>query len=114
LIMVAHNAEIGEHTVIAAQAGISGSTKIGEHCQIGGQAGFAGHLTIAARSRINAQSGFGKSIDEPGKAWSGSPAREFQQHYRMLASMETLPAMQREIAAIKEILSLLQSGKKDA
>jgi UDP-3-O-[3-hydroxymyristoyl] glucosamine N-acyltransferase len=109
LVMVGHNAEIGEHTVIAAQTGISGSTRLGDHCQVGGQVGFSGHLVIAPGSRINAQSGVAKNIEEPGKAWSGSPAREFTKHYRMLSAMERLPDIDREIAAIKEILSLLNS-----
>jgi len=112
LVMIGHNAEVGAFTVIAAQTGISGSTQLGEHCQVGGQVGFAGHLSIAPFSRINAQSGFAKSVKVPGKAWSGSPAREFQKHYRQLASMEKIPELEREIAAIKEILSLLESKNK--
>lgn len=109
LVMVGHNAEVGEHSVIAGQAGISGSTRLGANCQVGGQVGFAGHLLIAPGSRINAQSGVAKNIDTPGKAWTGSPAREFTRHYRMLAGLERLPALEREITAIKNILSLLQS-----
>ncbi|MFK9326057.1 UDP-3-O-(3-hydroxymyristoyl)glucosamine N-acyltransferase, partial [Escherichia coli] len=57
LIQIAHNVEIGYNTVIAAQAGISGSTKLGSNVMIGGQAGLAGHLTVADGSKINAQSG---------------------------------------------------------
>ena len=62
LIQIAHNVEVGHNTVIAAQAGVSGSTKIGSHVQIGGQAGIVGHIQIADGTRINAQSGVSKSV----------------------------------------------------
>lgn len=67
LIQVAHNVVIGEHTVIAAQTGVSGSTKIGKYCAFGGQVGLTGHISIADRTSIGAQSGVPKSINEPGK-----------------------------------------------
>ena len=59
-IQIAHNVEIGENTVIAAQTGVAGSTKIGNNCMIGGQVGIAGHLTIGNNVRVQAQSGIGK------------------------------------------------------
>ena len=65
LIQVAHNVEIGESTVIASQAGISGSTKVGKYCMIGGQAGIVGHISIADGTKINAQSGVAKEIILP-------------------------------------------------
>ena len=65
LIQIAHNVEVGESTVIAAQAGVSGSTKIGKNVMIGGQAGLGGHIQIADGSKINAQSGVSKSLKEP-------------------------------------------------
>lgn len=84
LIQIAHNVEIGENTVIAAQTGISGSTKIGRNCMIGGQVGIVGHLTIADKVMIAAQSGIGKSITEEGAIVEGSPAfniRDYQRSY---------------------------------
>lgn len=84
LIQIAHNVEIGENTVIAAQTGISGSTKIGRNCMIGGQVGIVGHLTIADKVMIAAQSGIGKSITEEGSIVEGSPAfniRDYQRSY---------------------------------
>lgn len=84
LIQIAHNVEIGENTVIAAQTGISGSTKIGKNCMIGGQVGIIGHLLIADEVKIAAQSGIGKSILEKGAIVEGSPAiniRDFQRSY---------------------------------
>jgi len=74
LIQVAHNVEIGENTVIAAQSGISGSTKIGKNCMIGGQVGIIGHLVIADNVKIGAQSGIEGSITEEGAIVLGSPA----------------------------------------
>ncbi len=84
LIQIAHNVEIGENTVIAAQTGISGSTKIGKNCMIGGQVGIVGHLKIADKVMIAAQSGIGKSITEEGAIVEGSPAfpiRDYQRSY---------------------------------
>ena len=66
LIQIGHNVDIGENTVIAAQTGISGSTKLGDNCVIAGQVGFAGHLTIANGTKVGAQSGVGKNVDEEG------------------------------------------------
>lgn len=73
LIQVAHNVEIGENTVIAAQTGISGTVKIGSNCLIGGQVGISGHLTIGNDVRIAAQSGISKDIKD-GEILMGSPS----------------------------------------
>jgi len=84
LIQIAHNVEIGKNTVIAAQTGISGSTKIGSNCMIGGQVGMKGHITIADGVKVAAQSGIGKNITEKGSAVEGSPSfkiRDFQRSY---------------------------------
>ena len=63
-IQIAHNVEIGEHTVIAAQSGVAGSTKIGKNCVIGGQVGIVGHITIGNNVRIQAQSGIGRNVED--------------------------------------------------
>lgn len=90
LIQIAHNVEIGENTVIAAQTGISGSTKIGKNCIIAGQVGIVGHLKIADNTTITAQSGVSKSIKNPGTIISGTPAfnhsnyQKSSVHYRRL------------------------------
>jgi UDP-3-O-[3-hydroxymyristoyl] glucosamine N-acyltransferase len=64
LIQIGHNADIGEHTLVVAQAGIAGSSKIGRQVQIGGQVGIAGHLSVGDGSRIAAQSGIGSNVPE--------------------------------------------------
>lgn len=84
LIQIAHNVIVGKNTIIAAQSGISGSTKIGKNCLIGGQVGIIGHLEIADGVMIAAQSGVGKSIKEEKTMHEGSPAfgiRDFQRSY---------------------------------
>lgn len=84
LIQIAHNVEIGKNTAIAAQTGISGSTKIGAHCILAGQTGFAGHLKIANGTIITAQSGVGRNIKEENTIYEGSPAfkhKDFQKSY---------------------------------
>ncbi len=92
LIQIAHNVIVGENTIIAAQTGISGSTKIGKNCLIGGQVGIIGHLEIADGVMIAAQSGIGKSISEENSVHEGSPSflkRDFQRsyiHFRRLDS----------------------------
>lgn len=92
LIMIAHNVEIGEHTVIAAQAGISGSTKVGKNCIIAGQAGLIGHLKIGDNVIIGAQSGISSNIKD-GSVLLGSPAfdiaryRKAYIHFRNLTKI---------------------------
>jgi len=107
LIQVAHNVEIGNSTVIAAQAGISGSTKIGKGAMIGGQAGVVGHLQIGDGARINAQSGVSKSV-EAGKAVTGSPAHDYTAALRSQAISRNLPELEKRVkeleALVKELL----------
>ncbi|HEY9166495.1 MAG TPA: UDP-3-O-(3-hydroxymyristoyl)glucosamine N-acyltransferase [Candidatus Kryptonia bacterium] len=101
LVQVAHNVVIGENTVIAAQSGISGSTRIGRHCMIGGQVGFAGHLDIADNTSFGAQSGVAKSINEPGKTYFGYPAKELRDTLRIWGAMEMLPRIVQEFTALQ-------------
>lgn len=100
LIQVAHNVELGDNTVIAAQAGISGSTKFGKNVMIGGQAGITGHLTIADNVKIQAQAAVIHDIAEKGRGVSGVPAIDAREHYRILASMKILPQL---IQRVKEL-----------
>lgn len=82
LIQIAHNSEVGENTVIAAQTGISGSVKIGKNCMFGGQVGLAGHISIANNTSIGAQAGIMSSIKEEGKSFLGSPAMDAKEYLR--------------------------------
>ena len=114
LIQIAHNVEIGEHTVIAAQAGISGSTKLGRNCMIGGQVGMVGHIQIADGTRINAQSGVSKSVDEPNTALTGSPAFEYRTSLKSQAIFRNLPELQQRIARLEDELKSLTALLKGA
>ncbi len=101
LVMVAHNVEVGAHTVIAAQTGISGSTKIGENCTLAGQVGVVGHITIAPRTIVGAQSGVSKSVKEPGTFIQGSPAFDYKQNLRAAAIFRRLPDLQRQLDELR-------------
>ncbi|MGZ3848571.1 MAG: UDP-3-O-(3-hydroxymyristoyl)glucosamine N-acyltransferase [Flavisolibacter sp.] len=111
LIQIAHNVEVGESTVIAAQAGVSGSTKIGKNVMIGGQAGIVGHIQIADGSRINAQSGVSKSMKEPYGTVTGSPAADYTSVLRSQAIFRNLPEMEKRIYELEKIVKQLMEEK---
>ena len=111
LIQIAHNVEVGHSTVIAAQAGISGSTKIGNGVMIGGQAGIVGHIQIADGSKINAQAGLGKSLKIPGTAVTGSPAYDYNQAIRSQAIARNLPEMEKRIKELEALVKQLLAEK---
>ena len=111
LIQVAHNVEIGMNTVIAAQSGISGSTKIGKNVMIGGQAGVVGHIQIADGSKINAQSGVAKSIKTPNTAVTGSPAYDYGQAIRSQILSRNLPEIEKRIQNLEQIIEQLKKEK---
>ncbi len=104
LIQVAHNVEIGENTVIAAQTGISGSTKIGKNVMIGGQVGFVGHIEIGDNTTIGAQSGVSKSLP-PNSVYFGYPARPIMQAKREEAALRKLPDLLKKIADLEAKLN---------
>ena len=104
LIQVAHNVEIGAHTVIAAQTGISGSTHIGEQVMIGGQVGIAGHIHIGNKVKVGAQSGISKDIPE-GRIMNGTPATDHASSFRQLAMIRQLPEMERRIRLLEQLLA---------
>ena len=107
LIQIAHNVEVGNSTVIAAQAGISGSTKIGKGVMIGGQAGLAGHLHVADGSKINAQAGLGKSLKTPNTAVTGSPAYEYNKAIRSQSMARNLPEIEKRVKELEAIIKQL-------
>jgi len=109
LIQIAHNAVIGAHTVIAAQAGISGSAKIGRNNMIGGQAGIVGHISLADGTKVNAQSGVTKGTKQPNQALNGSPAFEYQKALRAQVVFKKLPELQERIAEMEKIVDKLQN-----
>lgn len=101
MVQVAHNCEVGAHTVMSAQSGLAGSTKIGEWCMIGGQAGFAGHIKIGNRCGIGAQAGVISNLKD-GTQVIGTPAIDPSQFFRSSAVFKRLPEMLRDINALKK------------
>src|SRR6478672_3508925 len=99
-IQIAHNVEIGENTVIAAQTGIAGSTKIGKNCMIGGQVGFAGHIVIGDNVRIQAQSGVGKNVKD-GEVIQGSPSFNYGDWNKSYVHFRNLPKIVADLEDIK-------------
>lgn len=111
LIMIAHNVEIGENTVVAAQAGIAGSTKVGQNCIVGGQVGIVGHISVADGSKIQAQSGIAKPIKTPNKAWYGSPAFDYSSFLRSQVYFQKLPELEKRIRELEKIIKKLSEQK---
>lgn len=101
LIQVAHNVEIGENTVMAAQVGIAGSTKIGKNNQVGGQVGFAGHITVGDHNGIGAQAGVPNSVGD-GKRLIGAPAINAMDFARQVVYLKRLPEMYKDLQALKK------------
>lgn len=110
LIQIAHNVEVGHSTVIAAQAGVSGSTKIGNSVMIGGQAGIVGHIQLGDGSKVNAQSGVSKSL-EPGKAVTGSPAYDYTSSLRSQAIFRNLPEMEKRLKELEALVKQLMAER---
>ena len=102
LIQIAHNVEVGDHTVIAAQVGVAGSSKIGKNCMIGGQTAVSGHLTIADEVKIAGQSGIASSIKQVGKIVQGPMAFDIKDFQRSYIIFKKLPDLYRAVNTIKK------------
>ncbi len=107
LIHIAHNVEVGQNSVLAAQVGVAGSTKLGRNLQVGGQVGFAGHITVADGTKIQAQSGLASSVTEPGTAIFGSPAIGYKDFIRSHVVFKQLPELQKKVAELEKILKAM-------
>ena len=102
-IQIAHNVDVGENTVIAAQTGIAGSTKIGKNCQIGGQVGIVGHITIGNNVKVQAQSGIGRSIKD-NEVIQGSPAIGYGDFNKSYVHFKNLPKIVKKINDIEKYI----------
>lgn len=107
LVQIAHNVEVGEHTVIAAQAGIAGSAKIGSHNSIGGQCGFAGHIVVGNNNQFGAQSGIPKSVGD-NNTLMGYPAVKHVDFARQVANVKNLNRTNAEITVLKKEIENLK------
>lgn len=111
LIQIAHNVELGENTVIAAQTGISGSTKIGKNVMMGGQVGVAGHISIADGVKVAAKSGVTKNIKTPNSTITGNPAADHTTALRAQVQAKNLPNLEKRVQELEIILK--QLSQKD-
>lgn len=108
LVQIAHNDEIGSHTVMSAQVGIAGSTKVGEWCMFGGQVGIAGHANIANRVMVGAQAGIPNDVKKEGAALQGSPAIEVRNFWKSSAIVKNLPEMWAEMNQMRKEIKMLK------
>ncbi len=110
LVQIAHNVELGENTVMAAQSGVAGSSKIGKNCVIGGQVGIIGHLKVADGTMIQGQSGVTRTIKEKNTKLYGTPAISYQNYLKSYAHFKSLPDIAQQIIELqKEIEKLKQN-----
>lgn len=107
LVQIAHNDEIGSHTVMAAQAGVAGSTKVGEWCMIGGQAGLAGHIKVGDKVGIAGQAGVSSSVKAENQIM-GSPAFDAKQYFKASVAYKKLPEIYSEVSALRRELNELK------
>ena len=108
LIQVAHNCEIGENTVMSAQAGLAGSTTIGAWCMVGGQAGFAGHIHVADRTMVGAQCGVISDTKGNGETLIGSPAMDPREYFKAVAYWKRMGDLTKEVRELKKQVESLK------
>ncbi len=108
LVQVAHNCEIGENTVIAAQTGMAGTTKVGRNCRFGGQVGLAGHLTIGDNVQIGAQSGIASSVKD-GETLLLTPAFNIKDAIKASIIFKNLPQLRDDVILLKKEIKLLKT-----
>ncbi|MDY6206028.1 MAG: UDP-3-O-(3-hydroxymyristoyl)glucosamine N-acyltransferase [Prevotella sp.] len=112
LIQVAHNVEVGENTVMAAQCGIAGSTKVGQWCMFGGQVGMAGHIHVADNTHVGAQAGIAGSVKKNGQTIIGSPAWDAKGFMKSAAIYRRLPEIYQELNSLRKELEEIKGNKK--
>ena len=108
LVQIAHNVEVGAHTVMSAQVGVAGSTKIGEWCMFAGQVGMAGHLTLPDRTTAGAQAGIHTSRTG-GVPLMGTPAIDARTFARSSAVFKNLPDLREEVRNLRKEIEQLKA-----
>ncbi|MBR4388377.1 MAG: UDP-3-O-(3-hydroxymyristoyl)glucosamine N-acyltransferase [Prevotella sp.] len=111
LVQLAHNTEVGEHTVMSSQVGVAGSTKIGSWCMFGGQVGISGHITIGDKVWFGAQSGVPSSVKSDQKL-IGTPPMEQVPYFKSQAMFRRLPDMYKRLCALEKELELLKKQER--
>ena len=107
-VHIAHNVEVGENTVMAAQGGVAGSTKIGKNCMFGGQVGVSPHIKIADGVKVGAQAGMSGDIRKEGAILLGSPASEIGKQRRSMAIYKNLPDIATKIVELEKSIEELR------
>lgn len=107
LIQIAHNVEVGSNSVIAAQTGVSGSTKLGKGVMIGGQTGIAGHIHVADGTRAAGQTGITKTVNKPNTTLNGTPAFDAKSYLKSQAVFKRLPELEKKIIELQAALNKL-------
>lgn len=114
LIQIGHNVVIDEHTGIAAQAGIAGSSKIGKHVMVGGQVGIVGHVNISDGVKIQAQSGVAGDVNKNDMMLYGSPAIEYSNYLRSYAAFKQLPELLKKVRMLEQQLKAIEEHQKES
>lgn len=112
LNQIAHNVEVGEHTVMAAMSGIAGSSKVGKNCIIAGQVGIAGHLHIADKTTLAAQTGVISDIKDNSTPWFGSPAMPMKGYLKSYTLFRKFPDIYKELQQVKKELNELKNKQQ--
>jgi UDP-3-O-[3-hydroxymyristoyl] glucosamine N-acyltransferase len=108
MVQIAHNADIGENTVIAGLSGVAGSTKVGKGCMFGAQVGIVGHITIAEGTQLGGQTGVPKSIKEPNQQFIGSPAMPLKEAFKSQVLLRNLPALEMRVRELEQLVKDLK------
>ncbi len=111
LVHLAHNVEVGEDNILAAQVGIAGSTKLGKRVMLGGQVGILPHVQLADFTQVGAQTGVSKTVKATGKVLRGSPARDINHQLKIEASLGQLPALIKRMDELERLLAAEQDVK---
>jgi len=107
LVHIAHGVHVGEHTAIAAQTGVSGSTTLGKRNRLAGQVGIVGHITTTDDVVVYSQSGVSKNVTQPG-IYFGTPIKDHLTALRIEAAIRQLPTALQELRDVQRELSELK------
>jgi UDP-3-O-[3-hydroxymyristoyl] glucosamine N-acyltransferase len=106
LVHLAHNVTVGEHAILVAQVGVSGSTKLGNRVVLGGQVGLVGHIELGDGVQVGAKSGVNHSVP-PGQTVSGYPARPQQEWVKSMAVVPKLPDIYQRLKQLEQKITEL-------
>ena len=112
LVQIAHNVIIGEHSIIVAQSGISGSTTIGNNVTLAGQSGVIGHVSVGDNTVVAGKAGVTKSVP-PNSCVSGFPAKPHRVAKRINACVQGLPELYKKVRTLEEEIENIKAKKKD-